>query len=103
MGMYRIPIRPGKFELIPQIVQSLGLPIIRIEHQENGVDYIYANPKRLNRYWKFRISHEKAGSAHFFMCGLSKISKRVVLCLNAEGVLGSDHLEQDVFSVRRRK
>jgi hypothetical protein len=91
MGLYRIPIRSGKFQAIPEIVQSLGFPVVCIEHQENCVSYVCANPKRRNRYWKFRITHEKAGSAHFFMCGLSKISKRIVGSLNAEGILGSDN------------
>jgi hypothetical protein len=86
MGFYRIPIQPEKIEAIPQLMHSIGFPVIRTENQENGIYYFCSKPKRLNKNWTFCITHEKKGSPRFFMCGLSQVSKKIVNSLKMEGL-----------------
>jgi hypothetical protein len=86
MGLYRIPIQPEKIEAMPQLMQTVGFPIIRMESQENGVYYFCANPKRSSKNWTFCITHGKESSPRFFMCGLSQLSRQIVNSLKLEGL-----------------
>jgi len=86
MGLYRIPIRREKIETIPDLMKSIGFPVVRTENRENGVYYFCVNPKRSKKTWAFCITRENEGSPRFFTCGLSQLSKQVVISLNASGL-----------------
>jgi len=93
MGLYRIPIRDEKIDSIPQLMQSIGFPVVRAESQENGVCYFCSNPKRRNKNWTFCVTHEKESGTRFFMCGLSQLSKQIVSSLNFEGLFKKETFE----------
>lgn len=103
MGLYRIPIRPEKFKAIPQLLKSIGFPVVRTERQEHGTCFFCANPKRSNKNWMFWVSPEKKGSPRFFMCGLSQLSKQIVNALTMEGLFDKDHSEQRVPTALRAR
>jgi hypothetical protein len=103
MGLYRIPVRPEKVRAVPQLMKSIGFPVVRTEKQENGICFFCANPKRSNKNWTFWISQEKKSCPRFFMCGLSQLSKQIVNALTVEGLFDKDHPEHGADSGPRTK
>lgn len=93
MGVYRIQIQPGKTETIPSLMQSMGFPVIRTEKQDDGDYYFCVNPKRSNKTWTFWITPEKENHPRFFMCGLSRLSRRIVNSLSFEGIFEKTYSE----------
>ena len=103
MGLYRIPIRPEKIKAIPQLMKSIGFPVVRTETQENGICFFCANPKRSNKNWTFWMTQEKRGSPRFFMCGLSQLSKHIVNALTVEGLFDRENPERSIPTIPRVK
>jgi hypothetical protein len=100
MGLYRIPIYREKIEAIPQLMQSLGFPVVRTENQDGGILYYCHNPKRPNKNWSFCIVREKKGGLCFFTCGLSQVSKRIVSLLTQEAIFYKQNSSQDAANAR---
>jgi hypothetical protein len=86
MGLYRISIRPEKLEMVPDLMKSIGFPILRTENQERGTCYYCNNPKRLRKNWIFWISTDKKTAKQFFLCGLSQMSRQIVDSLTRKGL-----------------
>ena len=99
MGFYRIPIRHEKIGAIPVLMQSFGFPIVRIENQGNRMHYFCAAPKRLRKYWTFCIVHEKVSDPPFFICELSKLSKRIVDSLHGKGFFERNNPKRTPFDL----
>jgi len=83
---YCIPIVQDKIEKMPEIMQSIGLPVINSETRTKGDYYFCKNPKRPRAMWVFCITPEEEGHPRFFKCGLSRFSQSVVRSLANSGI-----------------
>jgi hypothetical protein len=101
MGLYRIPIRLEKVRSIPQLMKSIGFPVVRTEKQEIGTCYFCANPKRSRTNWTFWISREEEGGPRYFQCRLSQLSKQIVNALTMEGFFNREGIAPFSHPVRR--
>ena len=96
MGCYCIPIVSNKIEKIPDIMESIGLPIVKKETQTDGEYYFCQHPKRHRTVWKFWITPDSEGGPHLFKCGLSKFSRQVVNSLAVTGLFAREVHAQEV-------
>jgi len=95
---YCIPIVQTKIEQMPEIMQSIGLPVISSETRPDGDYFFCKNPKRPRARWVFWITPEEEGRPRFFKCGLSRFSQSVVRSLASSGIfetVAQDHPTPD--------
>jgi hypothetical protein len=83
MGLYRIKLKRGAADKIPEAMTSLGFPITRVEQRDNGRHYFYEEPKS---HREFFFWTNEQGAEAFWLSGLSSCGRKIADGFSAAGL-----------------